>query len=138
MRRALFVRVNRVANVVVRRLGLRRFRGGDLLMLTTTGRRSGQQRTTPLLHLARDGGWLVVASNGGADWEPGWWLNLRAGSAATVEVEGRSVPVRGEEVTGREREQLWTELNQRVFDFDSYQAKVSRRIAVVRLTPTTG
>ncbi|KRB44031.1 nitroreductase/quinone reductase family protein [Terrabacter sp. Root181] len=138
MRRALFVRVNRVANVVVRRLGLRRFRGGDLLMLTTTGRRSGQRRTTPLLHLARDGGWLVVASNGGADWEPGWWLNLRAGSPATVEVGGRSVPVRGEEVTGQEREQLWTELNHAVFDFDSYQSKVSRRIAVVRLTPTTG
>ncbi|KRF39540.1 nitroreductase/quinone reductase family protein [Terrabacter sp. Soil810] len=138
MRRALFVRVNRVANVVVRRLGLRRFRGGDLLMLTTTGRRSGQRRRTPLLHLARDGGWLVVASNGGADWEPGWWLNLRAGSPATVEVGGRSVPVRGEEVTGQEREQLWTELNHAVFDFDSYQSKVSRRIAVVRLTPTTG
>ena len=138
MRRAPFVRVNRVANVVVRRLGLRRFRGGDLLMLTTTGRRSGQRRTTPLLHLARDGGWLVVASNGGADWEPGWWLNLRAGSPATVEVGGRSVPVRGEEVTGQEREQLWTELNHAVFDFDSYQSKVSRRIAVVRLTPTTG
>lgn len=138
MRRALFVRVNRFANVVVRRLGLRRFRGGDLLMLTTTGRRSGQRRTTPLLHLARDGGWLVVASNGGADWEPGWWLNLRAGSPATVEVGGRSVPVRGEEVTGQEREQLWTELNHAVFDFDSYQSKVSRRIAVVRLTPTTG
>ena len=138
MRRALFVRVNRFANVVVRRLGLRRFRGGDLLMLTTTGRRSGQRRTTPLLHLARDGGWLVVASNGGADWEPGWWLNLRAGSPATVEVGGRSVPVRGEEVTGQEREQLWTELNHAVFDFDSYQSKVSRRIAVVRLTPAAG
>ncbi|CAN7420762.1 nitroreductase/quinone reductase family protein [Terrabacter sp. LjRoot27] len=136
MRRALFVRVNRVMNVVVRRFGLRRFRGGDLLMLTTTGRRSGQHRTTPLLHLARDGDWLVVASNGGADWEPGWWLNLRAGGPGTVEVDGRVVPVRGEEVTGPEREQLWVELNDRVFDFDAYQAKVSRRIAVVRLTPS--
>jgi deazaflavin-dependent oxidoreductase (nitroreductase family) len=138
MRRALFVRVNRVVNAVVRRLGLRRFRGGDLLLLTTTGRRSGQRRTTPLLHLARDGGWLVVASNGGADWEPGWWLNLRAGAPGTVEVDGRAVPVHGEEVTGPEREQLWGELTERVFDFDSYQAKVSRRIAVVRLTPTSG
>lgn len=130
------MRVNRVMNVVVRRFGLRRFRGGDLLMLTTTGRRSGQHRTTPLLHLARDGDWLVVASNGGADWEPGWWLNLRAGGPGTVEVDGRVVPVRGEEVTGPEREQLWVELNDRVFDFDAYQAKVSRRIAVVRLTPS--
>jgi deazaflavin-dependent oxidoreductase (nitroreductase family) len=138
MRRALFVRVNRVTNVIVRRLGLRRFRGGDLLMLTTTGRTTGKRRTTPLLHLAREGGWVVVASNGGADWEPGWWLNLRAGSPASVEVDGRSVPVRGEEVTGPERDELWRELTERVFDFDSYQVKVSRRIAVVRLTPAAG
>lgn len=55
-----------------------------------------------------------------------------------MEVDGRAVPVRGEEVTGPEREQLWGELTERVFDFDSYQAKVSRRIAVVRLTPTSG
>jgi deazaflavin-dependent oxidoreductase (nitroreductase family) len=137
MKRAVFVRVNRVVNVVVRRLGLRRFRGGDLLLLTTTGRRTGRQRTTPLLHLARDGGWVVVASNGGADWEPGWWLNLRAGSPGTVQLGELSVPVRGEEVTGAERDELWRELTERVFDFDSYQSQVSRRLAVVRLTPAT-
>ena len=50
-------------------------RGGDLLHLTTTGRKSGQQRTTPALYLRDEGRWIVVASNGGADWEPGWWLD---------------------------------------------------------------
>jgi deazaflavin-dependent oxidoreductase (nitroreductase family) len=135
MQRAAFVRVNRVANAVIRRLGLRRFRGGDLLLLTTTGRRTGQRRTTPLLYLRRESDWVVVASNGGADWEPGWWLNLRAGQPGTVEVAGRSFEVRGTEVTGPEREPLWRHLNEHVFRYDGYQAKVTRRLAVVVLTP---
>lgn len=93
VKRTLFVRVNRVLNVVVRRLGLRRFRGADLLFLTTTGRKSGKTRTTPLLYLRDRGRWIVVASNAGADWEPGWWLNLQAGTTGTVELSGVRTPV---------------------------------------------
>ena len=137
VKRSLFVRVNRVMNAVVRRLGLRRFRGADLLYLTTTGRKSGKARTTPLLYLDDGGRWLVVASNGGADWEPGWWLNLQAGSAATVEADGVRTPVTGAEITGSEREGLWRRMNQEVFDYESYQRKVSRRIAVVALRPSS-
>lgn len=136
MRRAIFVRVNRVANTVVRRLGLRTFRGGDLLYLTTTGRKSGKQRTTPALYLLDQGRWIVVASNGGSDWEPGWWLNLRAGCSASVEVDGVTTRVTGVEVEGVERDRLWTALNE-MFDFEAYQAKVSRRIAVVALSPVS-
>jgi deazaflavin-dependent oxidoreductase (nitroreductase family) len=136
-RRRAFVLVNRAMNVVVRRLRLRRFRGADLLLLTTTGRKTGQPRTTPLLYLREGDHWVVVASNAGADWEPGWWLNLRAGSTATVEVAGRRTNVTGTEVTGPRREQLWQQLNDTVFDFDGYQAKVHRQIAVVELVPTT-
>ena len=142
MKRTIFVRLNRIVNAVVRRLGLRRFRGADLLYLTTTGRKSGKARTTPLLYLRDGERWLVVASNGGADWEPGWWLNLQAGSAGTVEVGGARTSVTGTEVSGAEREALWRRMNQEVFDYDSYQRKVSRRLAVVSLTPvarsTTG
>ena len=101
MRRAIFVRVNRVANAVIRRLGLRKFRGGDLLYLTTTGRKTGKQRTTPALYLLDQGRWIVVASNGGADWEPGWWLNVRAGGPASVEVDG--VTTAGHRGRGRGR-----------------------------------
>jgi deazaflavin-dependent oxidoreductase (nitroreductase family) len=133
----MFVRLNRVVNVVVRRLRLRRFRGGDLLYLTTTGRKSGQSRTTPLLYLDDGGRWLVVASNGGADWEPGWWLNLKAGSPGTVELNQQHIPVTGREITGAERDAAWQRLNEQVFDYESYQRKVSRRIAVVALTPVT-
>jgi deazaflavin-dependent oxidoreductase (nitroreductase family) len=137
MKRTAFVLANRTMNVVVRRLRLRRFRGADLLLLTTTGRKTGQPRTTPLLYLAEHNRWIVVASNGGADWEPGWWLNLRAGSPATVEVDGGSTPVTGTEIAGSERDRMWRLLNEQVFDYNSYQAKVSRQLAVVALEPAS-
>jgi F420H(2)-dependent quinone reductase len=135
MRRRTTVLLNRATNAVVRRLRLRRFRGADLLFLTTTGRNTGRPRTTPLLYLGEPNRWIVVASNAGADWEPGWWLNLRAGAPASVEVNGTSTPVTATEITGPEREQMWGTLNTQVFDYDSYQRKVSRQIAVVALTP---
>ncbi len=136
MKRNLFVRINRIMNAVVGRLGLRRFRGGDLLFLTTTGRKSGQPRTTPLLHLVDGERWIVAASNGGADWEPGWWLNLQAGSAGTVKVGDVDTPVSGAEISGDDREAWWRRLNE-VVDYEAYQRKVRRRIAVVALTPTS-
>lgn len=135
MQRRAFVLLNRVVNAVVVRSGIRRFRGGALLHLTTTGRRTGQQRTTPLAYLPDGDGWVVVASNGGADWEPAWWLNLRAGGPATVRVDGTTTAVTGTEVEGPERERLWTLLNERVVDYTGYQAGVRRRLAVVRLAP---
>ena len=137
MKRRAFVLLNRATNVVVRRLRLRRFRGGDLLYLTTTGRKTARSRTTPLIYLAEPGRWIVVASNGGADWEPGWWLNLQAGSPATVQVNGTSTEVTASEVTGPERERLWGVLNEKVFNYNGYQAKVSRQIAVVALRPAS-
>ncbi|WP_164473714.1 nitroreductase/quinone reductase family protein [Gordonia insulae] len=135
MKRRIYVTVNRVTNAVVARLGLRRFRGADLLMLTTTGRTTGEPRTTPLIYHADGDRWIVVASNGGADWEPGWWLNLRAGTAAEVTIGDEVTPVHGTELTGTDREQMWATLNDQVFDYQSYQDKVSRTIAVVALTP---
>jgi deazaflavin-dependent oxidoreductase (nitroreductase family) len=137
MKRRAFVLLARVTNAVVRALRVRRFRGADLLYLTTVGRRTGKSRTTPLLYLAAEGDWIVVASNGGADWEPGWWLNLRSGSQATVEVGGRRVPVTGAEIVGPERDRVWEVLNEKVFNYNGYQSKVSRQIAVVRLTPSS-
>jgi deazaflavin-dependent oxidoreductase (nitroreductase family) len=135
VKRRAFVLINRVTNIVVRRLRLRRFRGGDLLYLTTTGRKTGRPRTTPLLYLDEPGRWIVVASNGGAGWDPGWWLNLQAGSPGTVQIGGTSTAVTAEEVTGPERDRLWRVLNERVFNYNGYQAKTSRHIAVVALTP---
>jgi F420H(2)-dependent quinone reductase len=135
MKRRAFVLLNRAGNAVVSRVKPRRFRGGDLLLLTTTGRRTGKPRTTPLLYLDDGDRWIVVASNGGADWEPGWWLNLRAGGTGTVEVGGERTEVTGTQLEGAEREEAYQRLVARVFDYDSYQRKVRRRLAVVALTP---
>ena len=135
MKRTLFVMINRVANAIIRRRGLTRFRGGDLLYLTTTGHKSGKARTVPLLFV-RDGDDLVVAaSNGGADWEPGWWLNLQATPEGLVKVADDEHRVTGTEVDGPERDVLWQRLMEQNSAYDGYQSKVRRRIAVVRLTP---
>ena len=87
-----------------------------------------------MLYLVDGERWIVAASNGGADWEPGWWLNLQAGSAASVEVGGVRTPVTGSEIAGADREEWWRRLNE-VVDYNAYQRKVSRQIAVVALTP---
>ncbi|NDZ93136.1 nitroreductase family deazaflavin-dependent oxidoreductase [Streptomyces sp. SID6673] len=137
MKRRAFVLVNRAMNAVIGRIRPRRFRGADLLILTTTGRKTGTRRTTPLLYMPDGDRWIVVASNGGGDWEPGWWLNLKAGSPAEIAIGDAVTPVRGAEITGAEREQMWTTLNENVFDFQGYQDQVSRTIAVVALTPVS-
>jgi deazaflavin-dependent oxidoreductase (nitroreductase family) len=113
-----------------------RFRGGDILLLTHRGRRSGRLFTTPLVH-TRDGADLVVAaSNGGIDREPQWWLNLQADPHAEVEVAGRRFRVVASRAEGAERDRLWRLLPRLRFGgYDDYQATVSRQIAVVRLRP---
>lgn len=137
VKRQLMVAVNRVANAIVGRIRPKSFRGARLIYLRTIGRRSGQERMTPLAYLDDgDGGWIVAASNGGSDWEPGWWLNLQDGSPATVELDAAAerIPVVGTEVEEPERSEWWGRLNE-VLDYEAYQRKVHRRIAVVRLSP---
>jgi deazaflavin-dependent oxidoreductase (nitroreductase family) len=113
-----------------------RWMGGDVLLLTHTGRRSQRAYTTPLLHV-RDGDDLVVAaSNGGIDHEPQWWLNLQADPRGVVEVGGDRTPIRASQVTTGDRERLWAALMAKCSNYDGYQATVSRQISVVRLTPT--
>jgi deazaflavin-dependent oxidoreductase (nitroreductase family) len=112
-----------------------RFRGGDVLLLTVTGRRSGRSFTSPLMYV-RDGEALVVAaSNGGIDREPAWWLNLQARPEATVQVGRDVLPVRAERTTGEDRSRLWQALNAAFGGYEGYQRGVQREIAVVRLSP---
>lgn len=125
------VRINRWSGG---RLG-NRFRGGQVLLLTHRGRTSGREYTTPLAY-ARDGEDLVVAaSNGGIDLEPQWWRNLKADPRCSVEIRGRRIDVLATEVGEDDRARLWDALNANIDTYDAYQASVSRRIAVVRLTP---
>ncbi|WP_158548740.1 nitroreductase/quinone reductase family protein [Blastococcus sp. TF02A-26] len=130
--------VARLHTRVLRRTGGRvgaRWLGGDVVLLTTRGRVSGRERTTPVLFV-RDGEDLVVAaSNGGIDAEPQWWLNLRADPRGAVEVGGRRTAVVASAVADTDRQRLWDALMGRCDAYDGYQARVSRRIALVRLSP---
>ncbi len=86
------------------------FRGSPVLLLGTTGRKTGRKRTTPLMYLEDDDNMVVVASNGGASKHPAWWLNLGANPDAMVEVGGRRIRVRAEAVGSEEKRRLWPRL----------------------------
>jgi F420H(2)-dependent quinone reductase len=105
------------------------------LLLTTTGRRSGAPRTVPLAYIEDAGRFVVVASNGGADRPPAWWVNLRHDPAATVELGSRRIPVTARETTDEERSRLWPVLKQVNPFYAQYEQITTRRIPVVLLEP---
>src|SRR5262245_26793168 len=80
------------------------------LLLTTVGRRSGETRTSPLIYGTAGEAYVVIGSKGGADTQPGWYLNLRATPAVEVQVVGERFPARARVATGKEREQLWEQM----------------------------
>jgi F420H(2)-dependent quinone reductase len=110
-------------------------KGMPVLLLTTTGRKTGRRRTTPLLYLEDGGRYAVVASVGGAPQHPAWYLNLRADSRATVEIGGRMRAVRAETAGPEERARLWRTATAMYAGYDMYQARTSREIPIVVLTP---
>ena len=109
------------------------FAGRPLLLLTTTGARSGEQRTTPLVY-STDGDLLVViASKGGAPTHPAWYHNLTANPEATVELGTERFQVRAEVAQGEERDRLFEAQAAQMPNFAEYQRKTSRRIPVFTL-----
>jgi deazaflavin-dependent oxidoreductase (nitroreductase family) len=110
------------------------WRGTTILLLTTRGRKSGQQRTTPLIHRTDGDRWVIVASKGGAPANPGWYENLRADPNATIQVMGEEIDVRAEDAAGEERERLWGLMTEVWPAYDDYQASTDRRIPVVVLS----
>ena len=122
------------------RIGLWRPKPGrwGALRLTTTGRRSGRERSVILGYFEDGQNLVTMAMNGWSDGEPAWWLNLQATPEATVEVRGDRFPVRGRAAEGDERERLWSRW--RVIDegLDDYAAMRSTETAVVVLEPVAG
>ena len=110
------------------------WRGTTILLLTTTGRSSGQLRTTPLIHRTDGERWVVVASKGGAPENPSWYENLKADPNATIEVQGDVIAVAASTASGEERARLWSLLAQAWPAYDDYQQKTDREIPVVVLT----
>jgi deazaflavin-dependent oxidoreductase (nitroreductase family) len=109
--------------------------GINNLLLTTKGRRSGQPRTVPLAYIEDAGRYVVVASNGGADRPPAWWVNLRHEPAAVVEIGSRRIAVIARETTDDERGRLWPLLKQGNPFYGQYEQITARRIPVVVLEP---
>jgi deazaflavin-dependent oxidoreductase (nitroreductase family) len=107
------------------------WRGTTILLLTTRGRVSGVQRTTPLIHRTDGGHWIVVASKGGAPANPSWFENLRAEPKAEIELPGERVPVLASVAQGEERSRLWSLMVEVWPDYDSYQTRTDREIPVV-------
>jgi F420H(2)-dependent quinone reductase len=106
-----------------------------VLALTTTGRRSGNQRTTAIGYLRDGDGFALVASNSGLDSAPAWWLNLQADPKAEVDAEGERVRVKGREASPEEEERLWPKFLEQFPGFDGYRRFTKRRISVVILEP---
>ena len=114
---------------------LGRVAGMPVLLLTTTGRKSGKPRTTPLTFF-RDGNDLVViASNGGSDRAPGWWLNLQHDPRAIVGIGGEELNVTARAAPPEQRERLWVEITATYSGYAKYQQKTAHQIPVVLLTP---
>jgi deazaflavin-dependent oxidoreductase (nitroreductase family) len=110
-----------------------RWRGTTILLLTTVGRSSGEERTTPLIYRADGERWVVVASKGGAPRNPAWYENLRAQPDATIQVRSEEIPVRASTAEGAERERLWALMAEVWPDYDEYKTRTDRQIPVVVL-----
>ena len=107
----------------------------SILLLTTTGRKSGTPRTTPLCYFTDGDDLIVVASNGGMDWFPDWWLNLLSDPQATVEIGRTRRRVVARAATPEERARLWTALIAVAPGYLEYERRTSREIPLGLLRP---
>ena len=113
-----------------------RFPGGaPVLLLTTIGRKSGQPKTAPLLYLQDGDDYVVVASKGGMSQHPLWFKNLEANPRVEVEVGSRKIEATARRATHEEKAALWPKLVGMYSSYADYQARTTRNIPVVILTP---
>jgi len=139
VRRAAIRVMGRSHRAVYRLTGgrlLGRVAGMPVLLLTTTGRRSGRARTTPLTYFEDGDELVVVASNGGEDRPPAWWLNLRAHPDARITIGPRSHSVTARDATDEEHERLWPVIIETYSGYAAYARRTARPIPVVLLHRT--
>lgn len=107
--------------------------GTQTLLLTTTGRRSGEPRTTPLIYAPHAAGYTVVASKGGSDAPPAWYLNLSENAAVEVQVKGDRFPAHARTASPEEKPEIWATMVAEWPAYDDYQRRTDREIPVVVL-----
>ena len=111
------------------------FEGAPLLLLHTTGAKSGQARVNPVMYQADGDNYVVFASKAGAPTSPDWYHNLVANPRASVEVGDRTVNVAAQIVDGDTRDRLWSKQKELYPGFADYESKTTRQIPVVVLQP---
>jgi len=114
------------------------FAGRPLLLLTTTGARSGKRRTTPMMYIPDGERLLVIASNAGAPAHPDWYRNLVAHPHVIVEVGTKTFDATAVVTEGEERRRLWTRIVKLYPFFAEHQAKITRQIPVIALSRQEG
>lgn len=112
--------------------------GTTVLILTTTGRTSGEPRSAPLIYQEYDGGYLVVASQGGADIAPNWYRNLSVDPQVRVQILGDRFDAVARDATPEEKPVMWRTMTAVWPAYDDYQRKTEREIPVVVLRRTAG
>ena len=110
------------------------FEGRPVLLLGTTGAKTGLRRLNPLMYLADGDRWVVFASRGGAPKNPDWYHNLLAHPAVTIEVGTETIAARAEVMAGEERDRLYAQQAGRYPQFAAYQERTSRIIPVIALS----
>ncbi len=106
-----------------------------VLLLTTTGRKTGKQRTLPLVYIMDGSAYVITASAGGADKHPGWFFNIRSNPQATIQVKDKHIPVTAEIAGPEKKPELWARLVEGAPNFAEYQKRTSREIPMVILHP---
>ena len=114
------------------------FEGAPLLLLTTTGAKSGQRRTTPVMYLPDGNRLIIFASKAGAPTNPDWYHNLVAHPQATVEVGTETFDITAVVATGEERDRLFARQAELYPGFANYQARITRQIPVITLERREG
>jgi deazaflavin-dependent oxidoreductase (nitroreductase family) len=108
-------------------------RGFGVLLLTTTGRKTGKRRTTPLGYFEHEGGYVVTASNAGFDQHPAWYLNLKSNPRVAIQVMSKRMDAVAEIAGPQERSRLWARLIELAPGYARYEERTKREIPMVIL-----
>jgi deazaflavin-dependent oxidoreductase (nitroreductase family) len=108
-------------------------KGTSILILTTTGRKSGEERKNALIYGMAGDDPMIVASKGGNPQHPGWYLNLRDNPEVQVQIKDDKFTARARDATAEERPELWGQMTEHWPDYDNYQEKTDREIPIVIL-----
>lgn len=109
--------------------------GFKVLLLTTTGRKSGKTYITPLGRFDHADGYVIVASNAGQSTNPAWYYNLKSNPRVTVQVMDKVIPVTAEVLTGDARAQAWQQVIAAAPSYAAYEKRTTREIPLVLLRP---